>query len=501
MLLHGNTSKCRPAPMLCFSDRDREILRTSTSQSLAEELERRRRALLEAVSEKYLSIIGKCKLIKEYDVETNIARVKEIACRIMSGDEALRSNGKVLSKVDEIVEQVSLLLKIIRALVESNGDLYEMMGKLMFVKEKRPRFRHNKFYNVVDRLYKSRLVSLSKRVEGEIEGWQGGIKSASKSIHSEIIERIDGKRGRESAIFNAMCGIRPMLCLPRVLVPLYVSREFNFSADPLPERWETTEEMLSFALCFAFIKEKGFAVRGLNYSAMDVSQVRLTRRLFEKMGTCYQEVEDAEKKMCMEILRTNEHLLETSAVEYADACRDAGCFEEQAEIIDAFFCRKLAFLERNVDSVEGKLENLKMGGVESIVLDKDAVPDVVEKIRRDLARLKSMETLFGSYRWSCENMTEKFVKRAEQSVFQAKKTAICKICDEDGDLAQAIIRELCGVDRRVSEMLCVVVRDGLRKRMAGDEKTRRRVVGDALVVVKYYRDNNIPADALEELLR
>lgn len=487
--------------MLCFSDGDRETLRTSTPQSLAEELERRRRALLETVSEKYLSIIRRCKMIRACGAETNIARVREIALRIVGGDEAQRGNAQVLSKVDEIVGQASLLLNVVRALAEDSGDLYEMMGRLKFVKEKRAWFRHNKFYNVVDRVYKGRLVALSRRVEGEIAAWQDGIRSASRAIHGEIMKRMDAGRGREPAIFPAMYEIRPMLCLQRVLVPLYVSREFNFGAGAFPEHLGTTEEVLSFALCSAFLSEKGLAAGSLGYAAMDVSQVRLARRLFERMGACDQEAEDAERSMCTGILARNEHLLETGAVEYADACREAGHFEEQAEAIDAFFCRKLAALGRNVDSVEGNLERLNLGRVGDVVLDKEAVPDVVEKIRQDLARLKSAEPLFASYRWRCGGVAERFVRRAEQSVFEAKRAAIGRICEGRGDVAQAVVRELRGVDRSVAEKLCAAVRDGLRRRMAGNEKARRRAVGDALVVVKFYRDSGIPAGALEELLR
>eukprot|EP00866_Antonospora_locustae_P000311 jgi/Antlo1/311/673 len=487
--------------MLCFSDKDREVLRTSTPQALAEVLEQRRKALLEAVSERYLSIISRCKLIKEYNFETNIARVKEIALRITGGDDALRSNEQMLSKAHEVVQQVSLLLEIVRALAESSGDLYEMMGKLMFVKERRLQFRQNKFYNVVDRVYKSRLVLLSKRVESEIEAWQGVIRATSRSIFCKIMERLDKKRAQVSVIFNAMYDIRPMLCLSRVLVPLYVSREFNFGASPFPERFDTTEEMLSFALSLAFIKEKGIVVRGPDYRAMNVSQVRLVRRLFDKMGTCYHEIEDAERSMCMEILRRNEHLLETSVAEYVDACREAGYIEEQAETIDTFFCRKLAALEQNVGSVEDRLENLNLGRVEDVVLDKQAVPDVVERIRQDIEQLKSRDPLFESHRWNCESAAEKFVKRAEQNVFQAKKAAIVKICKRDGDVGQALVRELHGVEPLVAEMLCEVIRDGLRQRMTGDEKTRRRAVGDALVVVKFYRDSGIPAGVMEELLQ
>lgn len=487
--------------MLRFSDKEREVLRTSTLQALTEELERRRRTLLEAVSERYLSIIGRCKQIREYDVETNMTRVKEIALRIMDGDEMLQNNDQMLDKAEGAVEQVSLLLDIVRALSESSGDLYEMMGRLAFVKERRAPFRHNKFYNVVDRVYKGRLVLLSRRVESEIEAWRGVVRAASRDIFREIMKRLDGKGAQESVIFNAMYEIRPMLCLSRVLVPLYVAREFNFSASPFPECFGTTEEMLSFVLSFAFIKEKSFDVRGPDYGTMDVSQVRLARRLFERMGTCCHEVEDVEKNMCMEILRRNEHLLETSVTEYADACREAGHVEEQAETIDAFFCRKLAALEQNVDSVEGHLENLNLERVEDVVLDRQAVPDVVERIRQDVEHLKRRDALFRSHRWNCEGVAERFVKRAEQSVFEAKRAAIIKICEQDSDAGQAVVRELRGVDLRVAEMLCGVIRDGLVRRMADDEKTRRRAVGDALVVLKFYRDSGIPAGALEELLQ
>lgn len=477
------------------------MLRTSTPQALAEELEQRRRALLEAVSERYLSIIARCRLIREYDVETNMARVKEIALRIMGGDDALRGNEQVLGKADEVVEQVALLLDIVRALAGCSGDLYEMMGKLALVRERRTRFRHNRFYNVVDRVYKGRLVLLARRAESEVEAWQAAVRAASRSIFREIMERLDGARPRESAIFNAMYEIRPMLCLSRVLVPLYVSREFSLSASPIPERFDTTEEMLSFALGLAFIKEKGFVVRGPDYGAMDVAQVRLARRLFEKMGTCFHEAEDAERRMCTEILRRNEHLLETSVAEYADACREAGCVEEQAEAADAFFCRKLAALERNVGRVEGRLESLSLERVEDVVLDRQAVPDVVERIRQDVELLRRRDPLFRAHRWRCESAAERFVRRAEQSVFQAKRAAISKICERDGDAGQAVVRELRGVDPRVVEMLGGVIRDGLRRRMAGDERTRRRAVGDALVVVKFYRDSGVPAGALEELLQ
>lgn len=487
--------------MLSFSDRDREVLRSSTPQALAEELERRRRALLEAVSERYLSIIGRCRLVREYDVETNMARVKEIALRIMGGDEALRSNERMLGKADEVVAQVSLLLDIVRALAESSGDLYEMMGRLALVRERRARFRHNRFYSVVDRVYKDRLVLLARRAESEVEAWQGAVRAASGDIFREIMRRLDGAGPRESAIFNTMYEIRPMLCLSRVLVPLCVAREFSLSTSPIPERFDTTEEMLSFALGLAFIREKGFVVRGPDYGAMGVSQVRLARRLFERMGTRIHEAEDAERSMCTETLRKNEHLLETSVAEYADACREAGCVEEQAEAIDAFFCRKLAALERNVDRVEGRLESLNLERVGDVVLDRQAVPDVVERIRQDVEQLKRRDPLFRAHRWSCESAAERFEKRAEQSVFQAKRAAISRICERDGDAGQAVVRELRGVGPRVVEMLSGVIRDGLRRRMAGGERTRRRAVGDALVVVKFYRDSGVPAGALEELLQ
>lgn len=478
--------------MLSFSEKERKIIQASTQQSLAAELDKRREMLKENISKKYRSMIDKCKAIQAQNIETKVTNLREVATKIINGNNLLEENTRALKKAQSAMEDLVLLLKLIRALLDRDESLYEKMKRLKFVREKKDHFKHHNFYRKIEKTYKDRLCSLSKQVEFEIENWKGCIKTRSKEISREILKKTsNAERKGKSLIFNEIYTIRPLLDLKRVLVPFYIAKAFNFSVNPFSELFSTEAEVLSFALCFLFLKEKEFVQVEFDYEQLNVHMARTVKKLFEMVGDDCTEIEKEEKTLSTKFLQEKEPVLEEDGVEeYVKTCAETGHYQAQAEIIDSYLCKRLVGLEENLNEA---LETSAEGE------DNKEIHHTVEEIQKQLGWLKIQNASFKAHDWNTEILAKKFKERIAKNVFQNKKRAICAIFETE-DFALKIIQELQGVEKDVVEMLSTVISEKYSEKMGEDPKTRRKVIGDALVLVKYYRDNEIRAGDLEDLV-
>lgn len=472
--------------MLKFGDRERKTLKSTSVQSLVDEFEKRERLLLEAISANYASIVAKCRAVVPCSASTNVERLKEVALKIVRGNDVLAENRRSLAKVEIVIDETALVLKIVRALAQSAGDdVHEQAKNLLLVREAKEKFQNYKFYAAIEKIYAKRVVALAKRVESDVCVWIAFVKSKRDEISAGVL-RVTREEARASAIFSSVNDLRPAVELRRVLVPLVVAQALKLPTAHFFSTAAESDELLCTALCFAFLREKGVVDGNFDFGDADVHKLRTIKKLFEMTGVDASDVDDRERELSAQFLRDAEGELGTSAVAYARACAAIGYAADQAEIIDTFFCKKLVYLDQEKDA-----QNL-LSRLGSLVISDDTSAEIVADIRAQLSALKNENEFFSVYEWNCEMVMKNVMDRVCDRLFGEKKARISAIFASGDAVGAAIVKELANVDKPVCTRLSSVILAQYRARIGDDAKEKRKVLGDALVVMKFYQDNAIP---------
>ncbi|RVD93286.1 hypothetical protein TUBRATIS_001820 [Tubulinosema ratisbonensis] len=351
-------------------------------ESLKSKIELKENDLLTSVSKNYLKVIQHCqqlhKISLPQEITKNLLKFKEVGNKIIYSAQSEKENQFCLERVQNLIKEINLLLKILKYFNNST-TLKEEVLFLENVKEFILKFYKFNFFTVLENELKHKILFLNKRTKEEIGDWIVFLKrSAELIVKSITFEKSN------SFIFKKVYEVRKLFDMERISDLIFVCNKLNININFVYEclqNYENENELVVFALALFFLSEISEIDKYINFSKIDnLNDIKKLKQVYDWIEEDTSLLESKHKEISFKILQENKPLLEENINLFLKKVKIDYNYE-LAEFIDTFICNK--FMEGKKVDVSLLMKDDRFIGYEwnwQIMLKKEKEKSVNEKV-------------------------------------------------------------------------------------------------------------------------